>query len=745
MKKIILFLALILLFNSVFALAELRIEAGIDNPKAHKINILELKVFNDGDTPSGETEVYYSWDCSIKSFPVPILEPGDYKTFVDFVVFPEAGEYDFVFEVDSELLVSESNESNNRIETQFFAKLIQISAETESDLSLSNEPVVQVSCTESDLMGIGRELDSVTGDYFRNSDGILLRDPWDENIWLTPQEGCGCGSTSLAYVLRYMTGTEFDQWDVDEQIRMAWGDGSFSDPFSIAHYAEGNGVHARVYVDGTVEKLEWFLNRNIPVMVSLSTSGSTSVLNGHWVVPVTHCLREKSEAPGTYENVLGIYNPWGYQQEITYERFNDYWGRQDLGEIPLWNRTYIAFYQGTPPAGMPEGNVEGWTSLKMSTAESISQFMVGIQDIGDGFIEMFTEDFFGGLGKLILGIGKAIWNLVVAIVQFVIALIVELFKWLWDVLKAIGCWFYELFGGSCDKTPYYYEHTMFSSHECGESGVFLNGFLLRESAGYVFKELQSSDSQPLFLYKMVSKKGEGINYVASVNPLTEFMGNKVVKVNNLGYSSIVPKEIDLGIVFSDANILVDGSIGYGFSKGDENKALLWTFTDIDFNGFASLDQCAGTRSFPFALSGGSDTIYWIYNRNKIYGYINKNEPLHGIPLFRFYDQKHQTFYPTTDLNEGINKEFSYSSLVGYLYSEVLPLTMTHVPSEGVCAEGKTRLYRYQNLKTHDYFLSTEMLSSTDLNFEGKLGCIDLCPSKCTVPLWEYKAQEKVMK
>ncbi len=741
MKKIVFFTVLFFLFSSVYGLSNLRANIFIDSPRAFQTNILEVKVYNDGYTNSHDTIVKVSWCCGEKVFVVPPIEPNSYKTFFDVIVFPHAGSFDFNVIVDPKDEINEIDEADNFLPRRFFASLTK-QIEQSSFVSLGDEPVEPISCNDTFLMGVGRKTNPDTNDFYRDSSGNLLRDPKNEDIWLKKQEGAACGSTSLAYVLHFLTGREFNQGMVDEKIRMAWGDGSFSDPFSIAKYAESQGVHARVFVDGSVEKLEWFMDNNIPVMVALSVTGSTSVLDGHWVVPVAHCLKQKQGLPNSFERIIGFYNPWGYQQQVSYEKFNHYWGRQDLGKIPLWNRVFVAFYKGSPPSGMPSSNVDSWVGLKMSTSASLSQFMVGIQDFGNGFVEMFTEDFFHGLGRVFVGLGKAVWNLVTTVVQFIVALIAQLFDWLWGALKTIGCWIYGLFGGSCEHVSFH-EHSLFSSSECGESSVFLNGFVLNKPIAYISK-VQKQGFKPLFLYKLIKKDGELKQYLVSNKVVEEFSGFKAIKTNLLGFVSEQQGvgSIDLTLFLKDNNVLVDGSIGFGFDSWDENKVLLWSFLDSKARGFVSTNPCAKTKSFLFALSGKDDVLYWVYTRNKILGYVSLNESTTtSKPLFRFYDSKHQTFYPTLDLNEGINKGYSFSGLIGFISGGKPINTQSFYSTEFVCNDSQKPLYRYQNTKTKDYFLTTELLNNTDFNLEKKLGCIDSCPTKCTTPLWEYKTQE----
>jgi len=744
MKKEIFLILMLCAFS--YGVPDLQVSAKLDHNQAMRVNVLQITISNNGtEATSRETTAVFNWYCCAnRTYEVPVINAGEYKTITDVLIFPDAGRYTLRIVVDPENRVGELNEGNNVWEENETIILPDINARPARPLDFGSEPVVQVSCEDTDLMKIGRVVRD--GGYERDGTGRLERDRFgDGDVWLPAQRGNGCGSTSLAYILRYLGLGEYTQSDVDDHIRMSWGDGSFSDPFSIASYAEGQGAHARVYVDGSIEKLEWFIDHNIPVMIAISTKGSTDVMDGHWVVAVSHCLRERRDAPGTYERVIGIYNPWGYQQEITYERFEQYWRRQDLGAIPLWNRVYVAVYRGDAPAGMPESNVDGWTGLKMNAGSAISQFLVGIQDIGDGFIEMFTGDFWSGLGQFLTGIGEAIVGLVVSLVLLIVTIIVQVLTWIWEGLVAFGCWIASWFGYDCDGTPHYYKHTLFSSHPCAEGGVFLNGFMVQKPVGYVYNE-EKEGTAPLFQYAKMSNSGEILGYVVSKSgTLTESDGHPLELLGLLGYlySTPTPNSTPMEEVLAGRDIEIVGTLGYIENYKTEETRLLWMFADANNKTYLSRDQCAGTKSFPFALSGGDKSFFWVYTRQYIVGYIYQNEQERSIPLFRFYDRGHQTFYPTTNLTEGFEKGYQYSGLIGYLNLPQPPrsLPTTAYMQSAVCKDGEVFIYRYRNRNTGDYTIETSERMGPDFEDGTKLGCINTCPTNCTMPLWIFTTQE----
>jgi hypothetical protein len=407
---------------------------------------------------------------------------------------------------------------------------------------------------------------------------------------------------------------------------------------------------------------------------------------------------------------------------------------------------YVAVYTGDAPPGMPKSNVDGWTDLKMSAGSAISQLLAGIQDIGDGFIEMFTGDFWSGLGQFLAGIGEAIVGLVVSIVLVIVIIIVQVLSWIWDGLVAFGCWIAGLFGYDCDGTPHYYKHTLFSSHPCAEGGVFLNGFMVQKPIGYVYNE-ETNATVPLFQYAKIGENGEILGYVLSKSgTLTESNGHPLEPLGLLGYlsSTSTPNNTPMDAVLAGKDIeIAGGTLGYIENYKSNGTRLLWMFMDVNNKTYLSRDQCAGTKSFPFALSGGDKPFFWVYTRQYIVGYIYQNEQERSIPLFRFYDKEHQTFYPTTNITEGFEKGYQYSGLIGYLD---LPQFRPPSPKAAyapapACKEGEVFIYRYRNRNTGDYTIEISERMGHDFEDGTKLGCISTCPTNCTVPLWVFTTQE----
>ncbi len=733
---------LLMLVSYSFALPDLFIESvEFDHHSAMKMDVMQVTVRNAGNSPSPEARVSLLWDCATKTYSIRSIPPGEYATFVDVIYFPDAKEYTMNFVVDPDDSVLEMDENNNLYVKQFIVDLPAYSVEENEELDYEEEKTAP-SCQDTDLMKIGRIKDE-NGNYVMEN-GQLSRDmSKDETIWLPPQEGNACGSTSLAYVMRYLTGHPYVQGDIDEHIRMTWGDGTYSDPFMMAQFAKDHGVNAEVYIDGSMEQLEWFIDHNIPVLVDITVDGSGDVMKGHWVVAVAHCLRPKPDGNGM-ERVMVFYNPWGYQHEISYSRFLKYWGRMDLGGIPLWNRLYIAFYVGSKPAGMPEGNVDSFTNLKLNTAASISQFLVAFQTMGDGFADLFSNGDFSAIWDIFVGFVETIFYAVVSIVEFLISLVVQIFSWIVDALEIAWCWFIGLFGFDCEGTPHFYKKTFFSSDSCGESAVYPNGLVLEKALGYM-SETSGPEKVPIYVYLKTNKNGNIQHYIISSDSSYDEKEDNVVFAEFLGYTSkaYVPYSIELSKLIDTSTVVIKGNLGYlPRYKTDDYSKLVWLVKDLNTANkaeFLTAKLCANSRTFPVVLTTKGDPVVKPYTRDQILGYVYINEDDNVIPLYRFYDNKNRAFFVTNSLMEGINKSYSFSAVIGYLHNKTLAPTVSAMIK--TCPKNETTLYRYYDKKNKIYILSTSHLQNSNYEDETFLGCIRTCPTECTMPLWVYVNQE----
>jgi PKD repeat protein len=262
--------------------------------------------------------------------------------------------------------------------------------------------------------GVVRITHTVTDSTGQSS--TVVRDAQIESVWLPGQGSTNsCGTTSLAYILRYLTGSDtYTHFIVDDEVRASDPDHSFgidggmyADPTLLVEYAHSQGVNAEVYQNGDFSEIRRFIDDGVPVMLILSGDGSGDIFGAHYIVVVNYCSRPTG-IPGEHETVYAIYNPWGYQYEIPEDRLARYWDWMRMGnsDIMLWNRLYIAVSNGYLPAGDLDG-----IKTELAFSRALSMMNNGADDFADGevlegLVEMVGGCALGivsGLSDLLLG------------------------------------------------------------------------------------------------------------------------------------------------------------------------------------------------------------------------------------------------------------------------------------------------------------------------------------------------------
>ena len=198
-----------------------------------------------------------------------------------------------------------------------------------------------IGCPDTPLMLIGR----TTGQddaYGRSGPGDRLpRDPDDPTLWLPGQgRANACGTTTLAYVLRYLLGPGAPpRAEIDRALRR--GD-LFSAPRLLLQYARGLGLAARAYNDAELPLVLDLVDHGIPVLALLDTTplDLRDTANLHWVAVVAHC-----------GDRIGIYNPHGFQEELDLASFEAHWREARIFGLPAWRRFALAIARR--PAALP--------------------------------------------------------------------------------------------------------------------------------------------------------------------------------------------------------------------------------------------------------------------------------------------------------------------------------------------------------------------------------------------------------
>lgn len=185
---------------------------------------------------------------------------------------------------------------------------------------------------DTPLLRLGRA-PGPDGTYGRPSpDAQFPRDPNDQALWLPGQgRANACGTTTLAYVLRYLLGDAAPpRPQIDRQVRRA---DIFTAPSLLVSYARRLGLAAELYNGADLDLVQDLVSRDVPVMVLTDTTplDLTDTANLHWVCVVA-----------VDGERLAIYNPHGYQEELDRTSFEANWGQARLFGLPAWDHLAIA-------------------------------------------------------------------------------------------------------------------------------------------------------------------------------------------------------------------------------------------------------------------------------------------------------------------------------------------------------------------------------------------------------------------
>jgi hypothetical protein len=205
-------------------------------------------------------------------------------------------------------------------------------------------------------------------------------------VYLRGQKQDACGTTSLAYVLRYF-GVNCWPDNVDDCIRDTTAIDMFSEPIGLQEYAKSKGLNAEIYINGSLQEVRSLVERGIPVMLNIASSaGSTDVNDGHWVVVLSFCEVAQDFPADTQQTIIVMYDPDGRQFGITPDRLEKFWGKLVYligdADIYLWTRLYIAISDHR----LPPGNTDD-VRAQLSLAQGIAIFMKGGEEIADIFEE----------------------------------------------------------------------------------------------------------------------------------------------------------------------------------------------------------------------------------------------------------------------------------------------------------------------------------------------------------------------
>ena len=200
---------------------------------------------------------------------------------------------------------------------------------------------VAVTCADTPLMLIGRD-PGPDGSYGRASPtDPLPRDPNDPSLWLPGQgRANSCGTTTLAYVLRYLLATAAPtRAELDEKLRRG---NIFSAPLLLVNFVRRLGLSVRIYNGASFELLQSLVQGGTPVMVLTDTTplNLKDTANLHWVAVVA-----------IEDDRVAIYNPHGFQEQLDRASFLSHWREARIFGLPAWHNLAIAV--GPPADPLP--------------------------------------------------------------------------------------------------------------------------------------------------------------------------------------------------------------------------------------------------------------------------------------------------------------------------------------------------------------------------------------------------------
>ncbi|MBO3754625.1 MAG: hypothetical protein FGF53_07115, partial [Candidatus Brockarchaeota archaeon] len=653
------------------------------NPIAGFRSVFGVEVKNIGKSTAKPIVTALKWGCCQLVNRTSAELVGDSSLQVIFLpLFMHAGEYQLEIEVDPYNDVMEADETNNKVMKSIIVSLPKAGPTAPTELNLGKEEAVWGYTYN---LPTKEQLPTIHG--LPNYNIMGRKDPNNPSSEFESQyPEPACGTTSLAAILRYLRdSSDYDHNKIDQWIRGGDVLKVFTDPFSIRRYARNEGLNAEVYVDGDFEKVKWFLDRGVAVMIGISVSEEKGVMKAHWVVPI--CYWEDSIKTQGLESpvIIGYYNPWGYQSAIPQSRFELYWKEMEFGKIVLWNRVYVAISDPSNPTELPPTNAGTTETFYMGLIRWITAAGVHLG---------WAVSYFGMEPAYVTWLPGIVYTILAAVeyaLSWIAAGIVYLARGAWEVLKKVGEWLGEqfralgckLFGWGCKSKKEYFYYFYSSSPSC-ECYRLLNDMLRVGTVGYIFTS-QVGDTVPVYEYAEVDEQTlEVIKYFVSTDPSLPETGAPGIRRFLYGRLGYLPESEVQGVPNEKlVEYLNNYQIGYDTSVSNlwvpqyylEGSKILWMFnmtSETPWRAFLSPDEAGGTRTFPYIATSDGDEKGYHFTREYVVGYVHYNHLPETAPLYRFYDSDKEEFYLTTDLNDEPKdlhpvREMVFSGVVGYIF------------------------------------------------------------------------------
>lgn len=203
------------------------------------------------------------------------------------------------------------------------------------------------------------------------------------------QTGPACGTACLAMIVRFFTGdVSITQQDIDGEIRKL--PNMFTATLDIMSYARSRGLQAEEYNLNSLQAVEDFIERGIPVMplLDLTPDNALDFDQWHWVVVVA------VKNVGS-EKILVINNPWGQREEWSESKFIKEWACLRLLKMKFgYNNYFIAIAHRAD--SLPQGRAQG-----VAAANAITK---GVADVLNGWATICHNHGLRGLSQIASGV-----------------------------------------------------------------------------------------------------------------------------------------------------------------------------------------------------------------------------------------------------------------------------------------------------------------------------------------------------
>ncbi len=146
------------------------------------------------------------------------------------------------------------------------------------------------------------------------------------------QVGNSCGTCSLSAVMTFF-GTAITPEEIDKDIRRF---NIYTSPDMLVWFARKKG-YASVFLNQTSrEELMYYLDIGVPVILLVDTLPDKpyNPFHFHYVVAISY-RKVNSDFR------LGIYNPWGFREEITGDELDRIWRHLRIGPFTCWDAASI--------------------------------------------------------------------------------------------------------------------------------------------------------------------------------------------------------------------------------------------------------------------------------------------------------------------------------------------------------------------------------------------------------------------